>query len=273
MSTRAGIGIREEGYIRVVYCHSDGYPEYTGAILVEHYTTASKVKKLLALGALSLLGSKVEPSGTNHNFEYDSREAGVTVAYHRDRGDKKWRAKRISEGDFKKTGNIACQASYLYLYNVETSKWETYKCKQMDYTTGDAEWERLDVDYTTLRKEAVVQGWMQEKKRRVVARKPKGKQTTMGKAKNMFGEGLSEDVKRRIRAYLENPTYEGWDDIQGIVIRPRGTVATIWQSICAIDPTFPRIGRRTDDKGDVIQEWERIPDPVLVMRAIKEQVE
>jgi hypothetical protein len=38
MSTRSFIGkVQEDGSVRYVYCHHDGYPSHVGAILAKHY--------------------------------------------------------------------------------------------------------------------------------------------------------------------------------------------------------------------------------------------
>jgi len=74
------------GESKSVYCHWDGYPGHTGRILSECYNTTEKVRELLELGSLSVLGKKVKPdAGDNHSFENPTE--GVTIAFHRDRGD------------------------------------------------------------------------------------------------------------------------------------------------------------------------------------------
>ena len=58
MATRSYIGKRlEDGKIRYIYCHFDGYPSHNGEILVEHYTTEDKVTALVNLGAMRSLES------------------------------------------------------------------------------------------------------------------------------------------------------------------------------------------------------------------------
>lgn len=92
MATRSIIGIRnEDGNVREIYCHWDGYPSWNGKILKEHYTTPEKINELMDLGNLSILGSKINPEdGVEHTF--DKPVDGVCVAYGRDRGDDKQEA-------------------------------------------------------------------------------------------------------------------------------------------------------------------------------------
>ena len=87
MATRSRIGIENEnGRIESIYCHWDGYPSHNGKILAQNYTDVDKIKSLIALGDISSLHENVVPAdGVSHSFE--SAADGVTVAYHRDRGE------------------------------------------------------------------------------------------------------------------------------------------------------------------------------------------
>ena len=91
MSTRAMIGIEnEDGTVTSIWTHWDGYPEHHGPILLEHYNTAEKVRELLALGDLSVLGKEI---GEKHSFNErhgDLRQDkwnNWCLSYLRDRGE------------------------------------------------------------------------------------------------------------------------------------------------------------------------------------------
>jgi len=88
MATRSRIAIKHENEtIESVYCHWDGYPKGVGATLLNHYTDKDKVAELISLGSLSVLGQFTKPEeGVEHSFE--SPAEGVTIAYHRDRGER-----------------------------------------------------------------------------------------------------------------------------------------------------------------------------------------
>ncbi len=86
MSTRSIIASTINGQTTGIYCHFDGYPSGVGATLAAHYTTPEKIAALIALGSLSVLAENVAPAeGQAHSF--DRKAEGVTVAYHRDRGE------------------------------------------------------------------------------------------------------------------------------------------------------------------------------------------
>lgn len=92
---------------------------------------------------------------------------------------------------------------------------------------------------------------------------------TLSNCKDMLGRPLSAESIKRIKRFLADPTAENWDDIMGIVVRPSGRVNTIWQALLEVDPSFPRVGRTVDTDGRVVKEWERVPTPLEVLRAIR----
>ena len=56
MSTRSRIGIQlADQSILSVYCHSDGYPEFNGAKLVEHFNSHDAAAELIDGGDISSL--------------------------------------------------------------------------------------------------------------------------------------------------------------------------------------------------------------------------
>ena len=83
MATRFTIGKQmQDGTVRSVYGHWDGYPAHAGYILQNHYTDDQKVNALLDLGDLSVIDKNI---GEAHPFE--DRPDGYTTFYGRDRGE------------------------------------------------------------------------------------------------------------------------------------------------------------------------------------------
>jgi hypothetical protein len=59
MSTRSRIGIsQEDGSVKSIYCHYDGYPEGVGQTLMQNYTSPVEVMELINKGDLSSLHSQ-----------------------------------------------------------------------------------------------------------------------------------------------------------------------------------------------------------------------
>jgi hypothetical protein len=96
------------------------------------------------------------------------------------------------------------------------------------------------------------------------------KKSILDQCENLFGSLQNRpDIKKRIYNYFKNPTYDNWDNIHCIIIK---NFQTIWNAMIAYDPSFPKQGRTTDEKGNVIKEWERIPTPFELMKAIQQFV-
>ena len=99
MSTRSLIGVKQpDETIKYVYCHFDGYPEGVGKMLMQHYNSLERANAIIALGGISYLEPKLEPDtelapcanpyyGGEVRHSFETPHKGVTVAYHRDRGE------------------------------------------------------------------------------------------------------------------------------------------------------------------------------------------
>jgi hypothetical protein len=109
MATRSRIAIEnQDGTVKSIYCHWDGYLSNNGKILFDHFDR-EKLEKLIELGDISSLGTLLEPTDPNHTFE--NPQKGVTVAYARDRGE-----------DFHSTGYLSVEG----LFNKGFDSWEEY---------------------------------------------------------------------------------------------------------------------------------------------------
>ena len=126
MATRSRIGIEnQDGTISSIYCHYDSYESGVGAVLKNHYTGRGKVQSLIDLGDISSLGERVAPLvNTNEMLHtFDNPIPGITVAYHRDRGEELYKARvdtsleSFSKSDFEEYGRV---------FNLE-GEWITFK--------------------------------------------------------------------------------------------------------------------------------------------------
>jgi hypothetical protein len=121
MATRSTIAIKTPKGIRSIYCHYDGYPEHTGAILREKYITPSKINELLELGDISYLGEDVGV----WKQDFNDPIPGITLAYGRDRGEAGVEARNHpSVGSWLEYRDTSgCE--YGYLWNG--AEWETFE--------------------------------------------------------------------------------------------------------------------------------------------------
>lgn len=80
MGTRSNIGMKQEdGTIKAIYCHWDGYPEHVGATLAKYYKTPEMVEALLNLGDISSLASTLEETARNAFATTSERGLPVNV--------------------------------------------------------------------------------------------------------------------------------------------------------------------------------------------------
>jgi len=129
MATRSRIAIEDkEGLITSIYCHWDGYPNGVGRTLLDHFQDRKKVKELILLGDISSLSPELK---TDQPHSFDCPTGGVTVAYHRDRGEDYSNAHHGDRQEFEDYGYEA----YGYLFTQE-NKWEI-----IEYQFG---WRDLD---------------------------------------------------------------------------------------------------------------------------------
>ena len=107
MSTRSYI-IQKlgDGYAGV-YCHWDGYPEHTGKLLHDNYTTGSAVSDLIGLGDLSILAATIDGC----------------KAY-RDRGDAWEFCKPRKAGELSELVAVADESGCEHVYYFDGRLWQ-----------------------------------------------------------------------------------------------------------------------------------------------------
>lgn len=136
MSTRSLIAMQiEENQYRTIYCHSDGYLTYNGAMLLDYYNTPEKVKELIDLGSISFLAKKLNPDPSKpHSFNFGERQEDVVVAYGRDRGEKDVEAKNKTLVELNDPNTWA---EYIYIF-TQDNKW-SYFIPGHSYAIRDVE--------------------------------------------------------------------------------------------------------------------------------------
>lgn len=144
MSTRSYIcKENEDGTYTGIYCHSDGYLTYNGAMLLDHYSSRERVEKLIGLGDLSILMPKIDPNPSKpHSFDYDKRQEDVCVFYGRDRGEDDTEARQVKLEDLDKPESWI---EYIYIYSKD-DKWKYFVGGCLDKGVKDLQ-EDLDKEY------------------------------------------------------------------------------------------------------------------------------
>jgi hypothetical protein len=72
MSTRANVGVlQNDGTVKVIYSHWDGYPDYLLKTLKKYHNSLEKATALISLGDASYIGRYIEPSEGVKLFGFD----------------------------------------------------------------------------------------------------------------------------------------------------------------------------------------------------------
>lgn len=71
MATRSMIFLEnEDNSVRGIYCHWDGYPEYTGRILKQFYNSKSQIESLFNKGSIECLMDLPEDCESLNKMEF-----------------------------------------------------------------------------------------------------------------------------------------------------------------------------------------------------------
>lgn len=138
MGTHALIGIKNKiGKVTSIYCHWDGYPAYTGKILLNHYTDIKKVKELISLGDLSSLGAEIHPKTQSHG--YRTPEKGICIFFIRDKEEEFEFCKPVIYNGVRDwiDRNLV---EHKYLFDPTTNSWfytNRYKYPELVLLTSD----------------------------------------------------------------------------------------------------------------------------------------
>jgi len=145
MATRSRIGVMlDDGTVKQVYCHFDGYIEGVGLTLIENYDTLEKAKTLISFGDMSYLRPEIS-TAEPHSFE--KPVDGVTVFYGRDRGESDVDSVTTSMDEYLSVKYSSC-IDYQYLFsggqwwvydNNDKSGWELVKRYLSEYTLTEEE--------------------------------------------------------------------------------------------------------------------------------------
>jgi hypothetical protein len=124
MGTRSYIAIANpKGGYSAIYCHWDGYPDYMGAMLRDHYGSKGKSRALIRLGDCSSIKRNLSAVGP-HTF--DAPADDVTIAYGRDRGETNCKARNFTT--VKELAAYAADTWAQYVYVFDGKRWHWCEC-------------------------------------------------------------------------------------------------------------------------------------------------
>lgn len=118
---------------RTIYCQLDGYPSYLGMLLIDHYNTVEMVDKLLDLGDIYALKSKLEPDA-NQPHDFLNKQKDVTLAFSRDFNEEGFDASIKTLEELDENWEI----EYVYIFTQE-NKWKYFAVGELDEGLRDLE--------------------------------------------------------------------------------------------------------------------------------------
>lgn len=148
----------QNGSLKSVICHWDGYLSHVGRMLLTYYNTDEKANALIALGYLDILEKYLYPlpASLKRYFDlernpklisthsYDSPQKDVTIAYHRDTNQEFEQNTYSSLKDFEQDKPFI----ELYSYLFKDGQWHV-----MSSEVKDDEWVVLTPEMVKLPKE------------------------------------------------------------------------------------------------------------------------
>lgn len=118
------IGIKRGRTIRGIYCHNDGNLFGVGVTLNQEYNYEARIHELINGGDISSLGIMLTPDPL-YEHSFDNPQPGVTVFYHRDRGDN-WEDCQPMEVSTIKMFTNQIGIQYYYLFDTSVQAWKVY---------------------------------------------------------------------------------------------------------------------------------------------------
>lgn len=122
MSTRSYIGrLLDDGRVEYIYCHFDGYVEGVGATLYDYHNTEDEAKEIISFGSASSIEKNTNPP-ENVYHDFDNKADGISVYYHRDRGED-WEDTKPRYFDSEKSYWNDSDIFIEYYYLFKDGKW------------------------------------------------------------------------------------------------------------------------------------------------------
>ena len=131
MGTRSNIAYeKENGKVVVMYCHYDGYPEYNGRVLQEHYSHPTQAKALVDNGYQSALKETLEESNEGRVHQEEPKTFSSVHNWLLD---------------------LSCDSYIEWVYLFTNNEWKVAEIKSIVLPDGDWETKALHTkDFTPL---------------------------------------------------------------------------------------------------------------------------
>ena len=123
MSTRSTIAVKQDdGSVKAIYCHYDGYPTGVGMFLTRFYNSAFEANQMIAMGNMSTIGASI---GDKVDFNSFTDFGKQCVFYGRDRKEQYSEARTYASVTewVDSIGDAAENFGYIF----QNGKWIAYE--------------------------------------------------------------------------------------------------------------------------------------------------
>ena len=131
MATRSLIGVQQQdGTVKAIYCHWDGYPEGVGLMLETFYGNPDDANKLIEMGNMSVIGATIgtQTNGAGHTG------GAQCVFYGRDLGESDQQATVYDSFDEFEASMDNWGVDYAYF--MKDDFWVAYQIVYPTYDEG-----------------------------------------------------------------------------------------------------------------------------------------
>lgn len=136
MATRSTIAVKQDdGSVKAIYCHYDGYPTGVGLFLTQFYNGAYEANQMIEMGNMSTIGASI---GEKVDFNTFTDFGKQCVFYARDRKEQ-YSTARVYGSVTEWVDSIG-DAGENYGYIFQDGKWIAY---QRNYGFGIASTEKM----------------------------------------------------------------------------------------------------------------------------------
>lgn len=141
MSTRSLIGyLNNEGY-KIAYIHSDGYPEFRGSYLMEHYCNGSDLESIMELVERGDRSTIYYPNDKKYGLPEEYRKYEREYPYQ----DQYWSQMNIQSFEELQEAISDSDLEFVYIYEFGTNRWTLYIVKWGKNLTNNTLSEKYDL--------------------------------------------------------------------------------------------------------------------------------
>lgn len=88
-------------------------------------------------------------------------------------------------------------------------------------------------------------------------------------ARDLLDKPLSQGIRARLQAVVDDPSPQNWDNAYSIVVNPTIRTATLWHMVCEIDPEMAKACAFRPGPAGGATRWRKVPDQNTLIQALQ----